>query len=102
SSATLRHLHSFPTRRSSDLPGYDVMISKIDNQDWNRRSCNPDDHSFHVKRRFDKAIGSPDQLHDRNLIFSDSDSDGNCVAYQEKDRKSTRLNSSHVSISYAV
>src|SRR5699024_12319207 len=57
-------LHSFPTRRSSDLPHF-----------WRVHI-----HSFRVGRR----------------------SSGDRRVSRRGDRKSTRLNSSHVSISYAV
>src|SRR5207245_8864437 len=61
-----RHLHSFPTRRSSDLP--------------DRRVAWPADESF-------------GRLRGRTA-------EGN--RREGVDRKSTRLNSSHGSISYAV
>src|SRR5436190_15161887 len=57
-----RHLHSFPTRRSSDL-----------------------------------VLGGAE---DRDEIPFAIDSEG--TVYTRKDRKSTRLNSSHTVISYAV
>src|SRR6266511_3514786 len=60
-----RDLHSFPTRRSSDLtPTAGVLVD---------------------------ALGSSLQLEDAAHR-----------AVEERDRKSTRLNSSHVKISYAV
>src|SRR5439155_19602733 len=65
-----RHLHSFPTRRSSDLPeGY------LKSSSW---SCSFSNCKI-SSARYPVLI----------LQF-------------EKDRKSTRLNSSHVAISYAV
>src|SRR5437870_9702575 len=64
---TLRDLHSFPTRRSSDLSQGDDPLRE-------RRAR---DHAGCVRRR-----GGPQAA--------------------ERDRKSTRLNSSHVAISYAV
>src|SRR5438309_4557120 len=68
--ATHSYLHSFPTRRSSDL-------------------------QWHGEGELNKKLGWPD---------------GRCLAQVEPqrgqvpgaDRKSTRLNSSHSSISYAV
>src|SRR5438874_13394625 len=72
SSGDHRDLHSFPTRRSSDLEGFDLR----------RR-----------RRQADQIeVGAADQ--------------GPAVrgraGAQPLDRKSTRLNSSHVEISYAV
>src|SRR5699024_12650953 len=82
-------LHSFPTRRSSDL-----------------HCCVP-----HAHRRFGKNSPGrclPDgAYHQRgNLRLHEAPSSGKSGRNQTKrilkDRKSTRLNSSHVSISYAV
>src|SRR5690606_41324808 len=43
-----------------------------------------------------------DQLDSEDLIFEGIGSDNQYEAQQRRDRKSTRLNSSHVKISYAV
>src|SRR5439155_24028262 len=64
---TLRDLHSFPTRRSSDLL-----------------------HARHPAR----------EVEDRGLRLRVLD-DGDVAQLEGEDRKSTRLNSSHVAISYA-
>src|SRR5207253_9309104 len=68
------HLHSFPTRRSSDLQPHPRI----------RRRRNGRAH-FRSARRARLGAGEN---------FSRSGAD--------RDRKSTRLNSSHVAISYAV
>src|SRR5690242_20806332 len=73
-----RDLHSFPTRRSSDLAGYNVAPSRLYptlgwSAVWQQRP-------------------SP-----ANAWFS-----ANTNSTVAQDRKSTRLNSSHMSISYAV
>src|SRR5690242_21229122 len=71
-------LHSFPTRRSSDL-----FVNKMD-----RAGANPERVLDEISTRLTPAampIASPDD-----------------VAFARQDRKSTRLNSSHMSISYAV
>src|SRR5207249_6494207 len=65
-------LHSFPTRRSSDLP-----------------HC-PDGACPHL------CGHKPGQLHHLAILVR------SLVQVYARDRKSTRLNSSHVSISYAV
>src|SRR5699024_11564259 len=76
--ADLRSLHSFPTRRSSDLSGgRDAELGGV----------------RHASGRDQDRIGS-DRLRQLHL--------GEASAGFERDRKSTRLNSSHVSISYAV
>src|SRR5437868_10239789 len=65
------NLHSFPTRRSSDLNSYSALVLKI--------------------------------LSRSSLRFCSTSNLSNAEARSAKaDRKSTRLNSSHVSISYAV
>src|SRR5699024_12714284 len=79
-----RELHSFPTRRSSDLSpkgtsqrgADDMAFHKIDLQGWARKEYY--DHYF-------SAVP---------CTYS--------MTVKLEDRKSTRLNSSHVSISYAV
>src|SRR5699024_12825720 len=83
--ATLRECHFFPTRRSSDLqpatpPQYGARVSPS------------------AGRIFDDIIDRRgDQLFvpAANIITAR-------VVRPHEDRKSTRLNSSHVSISYAV
>src|SRR5699024_11620526 len=73
--------HSFPTRRSSDLPfsrSYGVILPSS------------------LTRVVPLTLGfSP------RLPVSVCGT-GTCTANRHRDRKSTRLNSSHVSISYAV
>src|SRR5690625_6070642 len=75
----IRDQHSFPTRRSSDL-----FLRKVDEtiEDVIRYNfeSDPDDKIFE-KLLFKKATA---------------------LFHQGQDRKSTRLNSSHVAISYAV
>src|SRR5436305_5412390 len=66
-----RHLHSFPTRRSSDLIGDDTPTGS---------------------GAYAKLANDPRVFTIASFVKSGFD----------KDRKSTRLNSSHVRISYAV
>src|SRR5205814_10502861 len=93
SSPALRFLHSFPTRRSSDLVGMDAPAAGS--------SARP--HSIHphfllvgamVCLRVDGIVGVGPAL-ERVLQGAEG------VELNE-DRKSTRLNSSHLGISYAV
>src|SRR5438874_13751850 len=62
----LRYLHSFPTRRSSDLASFSL---------WNTFTLHPGQEGILTQTNGDNF---------------------------DTDRKSTRLNSSHVEISYAV
>src|SRR5699024_12145124 len=80
-SADLRDLHSFPTRRSSDLgqPFPTVIHNCIDKRMLIMSRRRMDDHSLRL-------------IDHKDVI----------VFIKDIDRKSTRLNSSHVSISYAV
>src|SRR5690606_41088159 len=74
--AAPRALPSFPTRRSSDLRGGGV-------EQGQQRVA--------------------DELHDRAAVVENARHPGRVVAVEHlQDRKSTRLNSSHVKISYAV
>src|SRR5690606_41389143 len=88
-SATPPYLHSFPTRRSSDL--IESLILKL--QKKNHTSSIIISHDMNcVKNTADVVV----------LLL-----EGKCYiegTYEEldQDRKSTRLNSSHVKISYAV
>src|SRR5439155_21754089 len=89
SSAPHRDLHSFPTRRSSDLHARLVV------DEGNRL---PDYHSHRSTLIVRRAINRPTH-HPQHLLVE-------CMVRTlhstRRDRKSTRLNSSHVAISYAV
>src|SRR5690625_5351974 len=73
-----RPLHSFPTRRSSDLPAVNQHVEQV----------------YRSKLRISDIT---EQFPDRSIQLK------NYINLKsERDRKSTRLNSSHVAISYAV
>src|SRR5699024_11383488 len=74
-----RNPHSFPTRRSSDLRAEDLKAAFRDDS---------------IKGVI-CAIGGDDTYRLLPYLLEDQE-------FTELDRKSTRLNSSHVSISYAV
>src|SRR5438445_5396060 len=75
-----RDLPSFPTRRSSDLDGPNmVFLNTPGTQDSITLNEQPDDARI--------GAGGVDHIGFR---------------YERQDRKSTRLNSSHANISYAV
>src|SRR5690606_41505165 len=89
-----RQLHSFPTRRSSDL----LVRIDLEHLAHHRRrqrlvalarGCRVDRDGDGSQRIDVNAAG----LHPRR---------GGVLLVEQRDRKSTRLNSSHVKISYAV
>src|SRR5947209_14324153 len=71
-----RDLHSFPTRRSSDLAIADLALARAE----------------HTPQRFYSMSA---QIRQERSAY-------NHILEQTQDRKSTRLNSSHANISYAV
>src|SRR5947199_3250613 len=77
-------LHSFPTRRSSDL-------------DEQRRR-----HLAQERRAHDSSIACFTSSRRRSSSVSSSAASDTLDDLLREDRKSTRLNSSHLSISYAV
>src|SRR5690606_41442664 len=94
-------LHSFPTRRSSDLQAiaaasaedqariaYDEALSIARATPWLEKAAKATESTFFLEHPKSGAK------------FRAISSDGG--AQLGKDRKSTRLNSSHVKISYAV
>src|SRR5207253_10603047 len=85
-----RHLHSFPTRRSSDLPSKSPPPpAKVCPSSF---SCWTIRHTTICKRCKNPPTYAPPRA--SWLAWTTNPS--------RKDRKSTRLNSSHVAISYAV
>src|SRR5207247_10201406 len=92
------HLHSFPTRRSSDLSFAIGIIA---------RPANERAHGF-LGIRARRPIGGFAAFADRTLCRTMIGCDGlvhlisSSKFVAERDRKSTRLNSSHEWISYAV
>src|SRR5205807_9797439 len=91
-------LHSFPTRRSSDLSAWKTMISSIRLMNSGRKLC----RSTSIRSSFSssnealclRARPGCDRRrgggHDQDRVL------------EVEDRKSTCLNSSHLVISYAV
>src|SRR5207249_8435393 len=98
-SAAFLHLHSFPTRRSSDL-AVELRISRI--PVLGAYSQLLAEGYFEARSGSGTFVSS--SLPDQRLSLDR----GNHIAQAFRpgrrlvDRKSTRLNSSHVSISYAV
>src|SRR5699024_12411510 len=83
-----RYLHSFPTRRSSDLQAIAKRVKQ------GELSIDDIDENIIADNLFTAGINDPDLL----IRTSGEVRLSNFLL----DRKSTRLNSSHVSISYAV
>src|SRR5437868_8021304 len=91
----LRDLHSFPTRRSSDLAdgSLDQQTAFVQHQG----------SSVHPRQDKPYAHWIRTDPTNKFALVADLGTDKIVVyRFDAKDRKSTRLNSSHVSISYAV
>src|SRR5207249_10538656 len=101
-SAAVRELPSFPTRRSSDLEAASAQDCRAFHQECMeaRAEGYRDVGICNVERLECSAdrVRVPEQSRERR----DDDRNDAERAVGERDRKSTRLNSSHVSISYAV
>src|SRR5690606_41097113 len=100
SPAAHRAPHLFPTRRSSDLPEYVyILLNKP------RGVVSANKREAHEKRRLVRKL-VPHKGHLFTVGRLDADSEGLVLLTNDgelaEDRKSTRLNSSHVKISYAV
>src|SRR5687768_17853584 len=97
-SGTLRYLHSFPTRRSSDLRHHlvhdDERYGIVGHRLGERRRDRVETLQMTAHAVGDRLLGHRD---DRPLTNAPS-----VVRAEVRDRKSTRLNSSHGYISYAV
>src|SRR5207249_11015494 len=94
-SPTPRHLHSFPTRRSSDLfnPNLSAHVGQRTAGLVGETARNTRHRPAAVFVAHDRRHYCPDASKHLRVID---------VGHRASDRKSTRLNSSHVSISYAV
>src|SRR5690606_41098030 len=94
---TLRiDLHSFPTRRSSDLTDDAQLSIGIDGFEGTRNSMPIYNMAWNTDSKFfwDGRANSIEQQALEPVT--------NPIEMHNTDRKSTRLNSSHVKISYAV
>src|SRR5207253_10006055 len=96
---SLRHLglHSFPTRRSSDLPASDVLR---DRQVVSERLAAG---AGLLPRQAQAPSLTPLTSSTSTVLVAGlTSSSASLMDLRTRDRKSTRLNSSHVAISYAV
>src|SRR5437762_9979019 len=86
-------LHSFPTRRSSDLPLWGVRL---------RPRLMHDGASLTLRDAIVRHRGEASGVSKRFGKLTQSDQEAIITFLKSLDRKSTRLNSSHRCISYAV
>src|SRR5438067_9017624 len=97
-SADPRDLHSFPTRRSSDLPSIgDGAVDYL----GRRPGRGVVELDLGRERRVRRMVVL-ELLGESPSFVGGADEQAALRRNQTSDRKSTRLNSSHVSISYAV
>src|SRR5207253_7241504 len=89
-----RHLHSFPTRRSSDLDTATAAPVARQGRELSRKLKELKDSLYNSDVQRDAG---QDDIHYLNRFQDRLQGLGFAL-----DRKSTRLNSSHVAISYAV
>src|SRR5436305_3736637 len=87
-----RHLHSFPTRRSSDLGEADVLVVDVDVHE-------PVQRALLDQAGLEAAVVGLQVVDDLEANHGGLKSR---LVKEGSDRKSTRLNSSHVRNSYAV
>src|SRR5206468_12231882 len=93
-----RNLHSFPTRRSSDLTA-GANDHKQGTKERTSTEHGQDEAPHTPRKRVVRAINERKSYEGGNPV----EQIGDCGPAQAfKDRKSTRLNSSHDQISYAV
>src|SRR5699024_12176775 len=95
----LRALHSLPTRRSSDLPSQaqaPLLLPGIHRDTFALGGQSAEQDTGTVKY-YRIPVSSGQRVHAAATVAAPPYADG-----IPEDRKSTRLNSSHVSISYAV
>src|SRR5207249_10900276 len=92
------HLHSFPTRRSSDLP--DGISGRRDGRWGVAVDANVAFHNTSGGRLPFDALKEEEVARLVESSLREHQANGKPILVI--DRKSTRLNSSHVSISYAV
>src|SRR5206468_4508800 len=97
-SANHRDLHSFPTRRSSDLES----ISADSHETTKPRNHETRNQFFFVVSWFRDFVVDAGHPGVRAIVRSRAAASHLHQRHRPEDRKSTRLNSSHDQISYAV
>src|SRR5205807_9079430 len=101
-SAALRHLHSFPTRRSSDLPviSHFNLFRSVELDGSAARGQSSGQAIQKMEELSKKILPQGYTFSWTGLSLEEIESGGQVVLLFA-DRKSTRLNSSHLVISYA-
>src|SRR5699024_12657469 len=93
--------HSLPTRRSSDLSSTSQETTAAQSQESSSQAESGQEES-QTEEGSQAAQGQPEQTEPLLVYLNDFDGVIGDMFKEATDRKSTRLNSSHVSISYAV
>src|SRR5205807_9874149 len=93
-----RSLSSFPTRRSSDL----VLLKIMEEHDPDGRDRGGERHLFGIEKLIERSAVELRARHDQTGARHRSGKGKRPGIGMKQDRKSTRLNSSHLVISYAV
>src|SRR5690606_40376444 len=98
-SADHRDLHSFPTRRSSDLRDVIWQLSGQDGKIYGEAQFDLlNEKAFNWQVPLVQNNATPEMVENAKA----TNADAKAFLFWARDRKSTRLNSSHVKISYAV
>src|SRR5699024_12011454 len=96
-----RNLHSFPTRRSSDL--FDQILRDSRHIERDKRRFGSRTVAMQgMSDQFFTGAGFAVNQHANRRTRKPTDNTEHVLHGWRLDRKSTRLNSSHVSISYAA
>src|SRR5207245_11774666 len=95
-----RELHSFPTRRSSDLP--DAYLSVAEALKHGGYACGAQVEIDWIASDDAEGLLAEGRLRDLDGVVIPGGFGFRGIEGKIADRKSTRLNSSHGSISYAV
>src|SRR5690606_39364126 len=98
---TTRTTPPFPTRRSSDLKG-DAMLQHRDEAVPGARRLQGVERRDGFRRGWEVHLGRDAVRAAPGVVLRAYEDDGTFAAHRKGDRKSTRLNSSHVKNSYAV
>src|SRR5204862_5018790 len=94
--------HSFPTRRSSDLSNLVTFLERTEGYRRDLRRVEYGDERDPKMREFLTRIAPLSRVQEiKKPLFIVQGKNDPRVPASEADRKSTRLNSSHVEISYA-
>src|SRR5206468_12866122 len=94
--------HPFPTRRSSDLTAEAISLGRVPRGSVLCDTLDPLVSDDHRRRLLAITLGFQPREPGYGLELRRYDGQGSRAMFFHEDRKSTRLNSSHDQISYAV